>query len=244
MTDKESYILNLVMDDAVLRRIAWHKWTSRESIPEEIFLYLAGSWFVHSELGLEHDISMNAGKLRQALDEGGIPYEREEECFFLRLEHIQIPVMADSSGEAVFPRRGGGCARVSLSGPSLVRLVRFVDAALPEVERMVMERALRIEREELASTFASRVLSERLDGLGVLYKIGEYCDHLKVEILLPPDGKLSFSFKAEEVDEVAGHIQDAVSAARTLYDLRLKDLFFRPLEPWDRWAEPYNRNVR
>ena len=61
MTEKESYILGLVMDDAVLRRIAWHKWTSRETIPEEVFLYLVSSRVVHSELGLDHDISMTEG---------------------------------------------------------------------------------------------------------------------------------------------------------------------------------------
>ena len=242
MTEKETHILNLVMDEKVLRRIAWHQWTSKETIPDELFIYLAGSWVVHSELGLDHDISMNGERLRQGLEEGGILYEEETEGFRLVMERVRILVKVDGCGETLFLSRAGS-ARVSLSGASLARLIRFVEAALPQAERMVAERALRIERDELASTFASRVLKERLNELGVHYRVSEYCDHLKVEILLPPDGKLTFSFKPEEVDRVAGHIGEAVSAAQTLHDLHLDGLFFRPLERWDHWAEPFNREV-
>lgn len=242
MTEKESYILNLVMDDAVLRRIAWHKWTSRETIPEEVFLYLVGSWVVHSELGLDHDISMTEDKLRLALDEGDVPYEKEEVGFRLCLEHTRILVHVGSSGETFFSARHGS-SRVTLSGPSLVRLIRFADTVLPDACEMVMKRALRIEKEELATTFASKVLRAKLDDIGAIYKILECCDHLKVEILLPPDGKLQFSFTADKVDEVAGHIEEAVSAAKTLYGFKGTDIFFTSLERWDRWAEPYNRNV-
>lgn len=242
MTEKESYILNLVMDDAVLRRIAWHKWTSRETIPEEVFLYLVGSWVVHSELGLDHDISMTEEKLRLALDEGGVPYEKQEVGFRLSLEHTRMLVHVDSSGETFFSARPGS-SRVTLSGPSLVRLIRFADTVLPDACEMVMKRALRIEKEELANTFASKVLRAKMDDIGAVYQIREYCDHLKVEILLPPDGKLQFSFTADKVDEVAGHIEEAFSAAKTLYGFKGTDLFFTNLEKWDRWAEPYNRNV-
>ena len=242
MTEKESYILNLVMDDAVLRRIAWHKWTSRETIPEEVFLYLLGSWFVHSELGLYHDIAMTDDKLRQALDDGNVPYEKEEEGVRLCLDHTRVLVKVDNSGETVFSAKPGS-SRVTLSGPSLVRLIRFADAALTDACEMVMKRALRIEKEELATTFASKVLRAKLDDIGAIYKIVECCDHLKVEILLPPDGKLQFSFTADKVDEVAGHIEEAFSAAKTLYGFKGTDIFFTSLEKWDRWAEPYNRNV-
>jgi len=242
MTEKETHILNLVMDEKVLRRIAWHQWTSKETIPDELFIYLAGSWVVHSELGLDHDISMNGERLRQGLEEGGIPYQEETEGFRLVMERARVHVKADGCGETFLLSRAGS-ARVSLSGASLARLIRFVEAALPQAERMVAERALRIERDELASTFASRVLKERLNELGVHYRVSEYCDHLKVEILLPPDGKLTFSFKPEEVDRVAGHIGEAVSAAQTLHDLHLDGLFFCPLERWDHWAEPFNREV-
>ncbi len=242
MTEKESYILGLVMDDAVLRRIAWHKLTSRETIPEEVFLYLVGSRVVHSELGLDHDISMTDDRLRQALEEGNVPYEKDEKGIRLCLEQARIQVKADSSGETVFSARPGN-SRVSLSGPSLVRLVRFADAALPDACEMVMKRALRIEKEELANTFASKVLRAKMDDIGAVYQIREYCDHLKVEILLPPDGKLQFSFTADKVDEVAGHIEEAFSAAKTLYRFNGTDIFFTNLEKWDRWAEPHNRNV-
>ena len=242
MTEKETHILNLVMDEKVLRRIAWHHWTSKETIPDELFIYLAGSWVVHSELGLDHDISMNGERLGQGLEEGGIPYQEETEGFRLVMERVRVLVKVDGCGETFLLSRAGS-ARVSLSGASLARLVRFVEAALPQAEKMVAERALRIERDELASTFASRVLKERLNELGVHYRVSEYCDHLKVEILLPPDGKLTFSFKPEEVDRVAGHIGEAVSAAQTLHDLHLDGLFFRPLERWDHWAEPFNREV-
>ena len=242
MTEKETHILNLVMDEKVLRRIAWHQWTSKETIPDELFIYLAGSWVVHSELGLDHDISMNWEKLREGLEGGGVPYEEESEGLRLLMERVHVLVKVDGCGETFLLSRAGR-ARVSLSGASLARLVRFVEAALPQAEKMVAERALRIERDELASTFASRVLKERLNELGVHYRVSEYCDHLKVEILLPPDGKLTFSFKPEEVDRVAGHIGEAVSAAQTLHDLHLDGLFFRPLERWDHWAEPFNREV-
>lgn len=242
MTEKETHILNLVMDEKVLRRIAWHHWTSKETIPDELFIYLAGSWVVHSELGLDHDISMNGERLRQGLKEGGIPYQEGTEGFRLLMERVRVHVKADGCGETFLLSRAGS-ARVSLSGASLARLVRFVEAALPQAERMVAERALRIERDELASTFAARVLREKLDSLGILHWISEYSDHLKVEVLLPPDGKLTFSFKPEEVDRVAGHIGEAVSAAQTLHNLHLDGLFFRPLERWDRWAEPFNRSV-
>lgn len=242
MTEKETHILNLVMDEKVLRRIAWHHWTSKETIPDELFIYLAGSWVVHSELGLDHDISMNGERLRQGLEEGGIPYQEGTEGFRLLMERVRVHVKADGCGETFLLSRAGS-ARVSLSGASLARLVRFVEAALPQAEGMVAERALRIERDELASTFAARVLREKLDSLGILHRISEYSDHLKVEVLLPPDGKLTFSFKPEEVDRVAGHIGEAVSAAQTLHNLHLDGLFFRPLERWDRWAEPFNRSV-
>ena len=242
MTDKENALLNLVMDEKVLRRIAWHHWTSKETIPDELFIYLAGSWVVHSELGLDHDISMNRERLREGLEGGGVPYEEESEGLRLLMERARVHVKADGCGETFFLSRAGS-ARVSLSGASLARLIRFVEAALPQAERMVAERALRIERDELASTFAARVLREKLDSLGILHRISEYSDHLKVEVLLPPDGKLTFSFKPEEVDRVAGHIGEAVSAAQTLHNLHLDGLFFRPLERWDRWAEPFNRSV-
>ena len=242
MTEKETHILNLVMDEKVLRRIAWHQWTSKETIPDELFIYLAGSWVVHSELGLDHDISMNRERLREGLEGGGILYEEESEGLRLLMERVRVLVKADGCGETLFLSRAGS-ARVSLSGASLARLIRYVEAVLPQAEKMVAERALRIERDELASTFASRVLKERLNELGVHYRVSEYCDHLKVEILLPPDGKLTFSFKPEEVDRVAGHIGEAVSAAQTLHDLHLDGLFFRPLERWDHWAEPFNREV-
>ena len=242
MTEKETHILNLVMDEKVLRRIAWHQWTSKETIPDELFIYLAGSWVVHSELGLDHDISMNGERLRQGLEEGGIPYQEGTEGFRLVMERVRVLVKADGSGETLFLSRAGS-ARVSLSGASIARLICFVEAVLPQAERMVAERVLRIERDELASTFAARVLREKLDSLGILHHINEYCDHLKVEVLLPPDGKLSFSFEADQIDKVAAHIQEAVSAARTLHELHLGDLFFRPLQRWDRWAEPFNRSV-
>ena len=242
MTEKETHILNLVMDEKVLRRIAWHQWTSKETIPDELFIYLAGSWVVHSELGLDHDISMNRERLREGLEGGGILYEEESEGLRLLMERVRVLVKADGCGETFLLSRAGS-ARVSLSGASLARLVRFVEAALPQAERMVAERALRIERDELASTFAARVLREKLESLGILHRISEYSDHLKVEVLLPPDGKLSFSFQADQVDKIAAHIQEAVSAARTLHGLHLGDLFFRPLERWDRWAEPFNRSV-
>ena len=242
MTETEAHILGLVMDETVLRRIAWHKWTSRETIPQDIFLCLAGSWVVHSELGLDHDISMTDDALEKALREGGIPFVREAQGFRLELGHLSPHVGVGSGGLTGFSLPAGTTG-VSLSGPSIVRLLRFVDSVLPEAGRMVEDRALKIDREELTSAFAARVLRERLDELGVLYCIREYCDHLKVEILLPPDGKLYFTLRAEEVDEVAGHIREAVSAARALYGLHLSDLFFRPLERWDRWAEPFNRKV-
>ena len=241
-SEKAEGILRLVMDESILRRLAWHKWTGRERIPEELFLYLAGSWVVHSELGLDHDISMTSDALREALEEGGIPFEKEDGGFRLSLEHLPTHVSIGSDGLTAITVPFGGTA-VSLTGPSIVRLLRFVDSVLPQAERMVMDRALRIERDELASTFAARVLREKLESLGILHRISEYSDHLKVEVLLPPDGKLTFSFKPEEVDRVAGHIGEAVSAAQTLHNLHLDGLFFRPLERWDHWADPFNRKV-
>lgn len=241
-SEKETALLRLVMDESILRRMAWRKWTSRESIPGELFLYLAGSWVIHSELGLDHDLSMTSDALEKTLEEGGVPFEKDAEGFRLELEHIQPQAHVQSGGLTYFTLPSGGTG-VSLSGPSVVRLLRYVDAVLPEAERMVSDRALRIEREELASTFAARILREKLGELGVLCRIDEHSDHLKVELLLPPDGKLTFSFKAEEVDKVAGHIQETVSAAQTLYHLHQTRVFFRPLERWDYWAEPFNRNV-
>lgn len=241
MTEKQQYILGLVMDETVLRRIAWHKWTSRETIPDEIFLYLAESWVVHSELGLDHDLSMSNEALERALREGEIPLEKGDDAYSVSLKHICFRVHVESGGATVFTVPFGSIS-ISLSAVSIVRLLQFVDEVLPDAKHMVMNRALRIEREELATTFASKMLRTKLDDLGVLYYVLECCDHLKVEILLPPSGKLRFSFKADAVDKLVENLDKTVSAAQTLYELHGIDADFCPLERWDRWAEPFNRN--
>lgn len=55
MTEKQQYIVGIVMDDNTLRKIAWLKWTSLRAIREEIFITLADHMVVHSELGLDYD---------------------------------------------------------------------------------------------------------------------------------------------------------------------------------------------
>lgn len=242
MTEKESYILNLVMDGKVLRRIAWHKWTSRDSIRDEIFLYLAASWAVLSELGLEHELCVSGEDLEAAFRDGGLSFTKEAEGFLVTLRSISPHVHVESGGMTVFTLPYGS-AGVTLTPDSVVRLLRFIDEVLPEAERMVLERALRLEQEELATTFASRVFHTKLNDMAVPYRIIECCDHLKVDICLPPDGKMHLIVPPEKAVEVASLLEEVFSAAGVLYGLFGTDVLFYQLNRWDSWAEPYNRNV-
>lgn len=144
MTEKESYIINLVMGEAILRRIAWHKWTSRETIPDEVFLYLVESWVVHSELGLDHDLSVDPSALERALAEEGIPFEKEGETLRVTLGNCRFGLHVGTNGTVVFSNSFGGVG-VSLSARAIPCLARFADAVLPEAVEMVLQCALKIE---------------------------------------------------------------------------------------------------
>lgn len=87
------------------------------------------------------------------------------------------------------------------------------------------------------------MLRSKLDELGALYEVKEYCDYLKVEIFLFPNGKIRFSFVPEKVDSIVNGLESTIAAAKAIFQTHGIDLDFCPLELWDRWAEPFNREV-
>ena len=244
MTEKETYIVNLVMDESVLRKIAWLKWSARRTIRDEIFLKLVGHWVVHSELGLDHEATTDLSMLKQVLREGGISCAEcnSELGILLPNTNLTFTVEVGINGATTFisPHKS---ETALLSASSILKLIQFADSVIPEVERMVNDEARKLEQEELASSIASKMLHTKLGDMGVLYHILENRDILEIDIFLPPDGKLHFSIKADKVDETLKTLDETVAAAVSLYGMYGINLSFRPLERWDRWAEPYNRNV-
>ena len=129
------------------------------------------------------------------------------------------------------------------SAKSIVKLIRFIDEVIHEIELMVKEKALEIERDELALSIAGGAIRCKMDELGLKYHVFETEHVLEIDILLPPDGRLHFTVKEEEVQDAINHLKATVAAAIQLYANHGINISFRPLERWDRWAEPYNRNV-
>lgn len=242
MTEKQQYIVGIVMDDNTLRKIAWLKWTSLRAIREEIFITLADHMVVHSELGLDYDWHNSMIRLKEAMVENHINHNEYYNLMSITLNNVQLKAKAvgDGSVSLILNQRS---VNLLFSAKSIVKLIRFIDEVIPEIELMVKEKALEIERDELALSIAGGAIRCKMDELGLKYHVFETGHVLEIDILLPPDGRLHFTVKEEEVQDAINHLEATVTAATQLYANHGINISFRPLERWDRWAEPYNRNV-
>ena len=242
MTEKQQYIVGIVMDDNTLRKIAWLKWTSLRAIREEIFITLADHMVVHSELGLDYDWHNSMIRLKEAMVENHINHNEYYNLMSITLNNVQLKAKAvgDGSVSLILNQRS---VNLHFSAKSIVKLIRFIDEVIPEIDLMVKEKALEIERDELALSIAGGAIRCKMDELGLKYHVFETEHVLEIDILLPPDGRLHFTVKEEEVQDAINHLKATVAAAIQLYANHGINICFRPLERWDRWAEPYNRNV-
>lgn len=164
MTEKQQYIVGIVMDDNTLRKIAWLKWTSLRAIREEIFITLADHMVVHSELGLDYDWHNSMIRLKEAMVENHINHNEYYNLMCITLNNVQLKAKAvgDGSVSLILNQRS---VNLHFSAKSIVKLIRFIDEVIPEIELMVKEKALEIERDELALSIAGGAIRCKMDEL-------------------------------------------------------------------------------
>ena len=132
---------------------------------------------------------------------------------------------------------GRSAERMRLSPDGLVRIVRFAEAVLPEVEEMVLREETEYDKAERAGLIASVALRPLLEEQGRPFKlVRKDGDQLAVHILLSPAGKLSVTVPAEGAAEFIATLDETLRCAELLYSrfgdsVRIADLDF-----WDRWA--------
>ena len=197
---------------------------------------------VHSELSLNYDWQNSMPLLKRTMEENHIAFTEAFNLMSISLNNIQLKakVVGDGSVSLIL---NTGTVNLHFSAHSIAKLIRFIDEVLPDMELMVKEKALEIERDELALSIAGGAIRCKMDELGLKYHVFETEHVLEIDILLPPDGRLHFTVKEEEVQDAINHLEATVAAATQLYANHGINISFRPLERWDRWAEPYNRNV-
>ena len=237
MTESQRHIIGLVLDRAALRRILERHWTAGRGVREEAFLTLVGSWVVRSELGI--DVAAGTGNLEEAMaafSAAGIPCHGEFGLLSVEMAPLPFRVRVPGDGAVAFIAGGAG-ERIRLSPDGLVRLARFAEEVLPEVEEMILREEAEYDKAEKAGLIASVALRPLLEGQGRPFKVvRQDGDRLSVHILLSPGGKLSVTVGAERVAEFAATLDETLRCAERLYSrfgasVRISDLDF-----WDRWA--------
>ena len=237
MTEAERHILNLVMDKTALRKIAERHWSMDQGVREEAFLTIVGSLVVHSELGLDTGTGTGrAEDVMTAFSKAGIPCHGELGVLCVELPRLRFLVRATGDG-TVAVIAGRSAERILLSPDGLVRVVRFAEAVLPEVEEMVLHEEIEYEKAERAGLIASVALSPLLEKQGRPFKlVRKDGGELVIHIFLSPGGKLSLTVSAEGAAEFAANLDETIRCAELLYSrfgdsVRISDLDF-----WDRWA--------
>lgn len=237
MTESQRHILSLAIDGSALRRIAEQHWTTGQGIREQAFLAIVGSWVVRSELCI--DVPAGTASLEDAMTDfsaAGIPCHGEFGLLSAELPLLSFRVRVPGDG-TVAVIAGRSSVRVRLSPDGLVRMVRFAEAVLPEVEEMVLREEDEYDKAERAGLIASAGLRPLLERCGRPFKIvRQDGDRLSVHILLSPAGKLSVTVPAERAVEFAATLDETLRCAELLYSrfgasVRVSDLDF-----WDRWA--------
>ena len=218
MTEKQQYIVRIVMDDTTLRKLAWYKWTSLQAVQEEIFIKLADNMVVHSELNLNYDWQNSMPLLKRAMEENHIAFTEESDLVNISLNNIHLKAMVPGNG-SVSLIMNKGMVNLHFSAHSIVKLIRFIDDVFPDVELKVKQKALELERDELALS------------------IMEVTDEGIVVTELHPD------FTKEEVQEAVNQMEATVHAATRLYALHRFNISIQPLDRWDFWAAPYNLHL-
>ena len=237
MTESQKYILSLAIDNSVLRRIAEQHWTTGQGIREEAFLTIVGCWVIRSELGI--NVTAGTNRLEEAMtafSSAGIPCHGELGLLSVELPLLPFRVRVPGDG-TVSVIAGRSAERIRLSPEGLVRMVRFAEAVLPEVEEMVLREEEDYDKAERAGLIASAGLRPLLEECGRPFKIVRRDgDRLSVHILLSPAGKLSVTVPAEGTAEFIATLDETLRCAELLYSrfgasVRISDLDF-----WDRWA--------
>lgn len=242
MTDGQKKIVSIVMDDLVLRKIARLEWTAFRAIRDEICLTLLRSTVVSSELNLAFDWEIDEDSFRKAMERGCISCTDKYHLMEIQMRNFRCKAKITSDGATALII-GHDSVSLHFTGESIVQLLRFTDAVLPAVERMVREKTLEMERDQAALTIAGRTLECRLDALGRPYRVFGHDHVLEVDILLPRDGRLHFTVNEDDAIRIGEHLVTTLEAADKLYELYGKDIDFARLERWDRWAAPYNSMV-
>ena len=242
MTEKQQYIVRIVMDDTTLRKLAWYKWTSLQAVQEEIFIKLADNMVVHSELNLNYDWQNSMPLLKRAMEENHSAFTEESDLVNISLNNIHLKAMVPGNG-SVSLIMNKGMVNLHFSAHSIVKLIRFIDDVFPDVELKVKQKALELERDELALSIAGCAIRCKMDKMGLKHNVVETEHVLEIDVLLPPDGRLHFSVKEEEVQEAVNQMEATVHAATRLYALHRFNISIQPLDRWDFWAAPYNLHL-
>ena len=145
MTEKQQYIVRIVMDDTTLRKLAWYKWTSLQAVQEEIFIKLADNMVVHSELNLNYDWQNSMPLLKRAMEENHIAFTEESDLVNISLNNIHLKAMVPGNG-SVSLIMNKGMVNLHFSAHSIVKLIRFIDDVFPDVELKVKQKALELFR--------------------------------------------------------------------------------------------------
>lgn len=245
MTESQRHILGLVLDRAAFRRILERHWTAGQGVREEAFLTLVGNWVVRSELGL--DVAAETGSLEEAMaafSAAGIPCHGEMGLLSVSLAPLPFRVRVPGDGTVAFIAGGAG-ERIRISPDGLVRLARFAEDVLPDVEEMALREETEYDKAERAGLIASAALRPLLENLGRPFKVVRTDgDRLSVHLLLSHGGKLSVTVNAEGAAEFAATLDETLRCAEQLYarfgsSVRIADLDF-----WDRWAGCPDKRVQ
>jgi len=236
MTDTQRHILSLVLDKSALRRIAERHWTTGQGVREEAFLTIVGSWVVRSELGLDVVAGTDCLEdLLGAFSAAGIRCHGELGLLSAELSLLSFRVRIPGDG-TVSVIAGRTAERMRLSPDSLVRMVRFAESVLPEVEEMVL-REEEYDKAERAGLIASAGLRPLLEERGLPFKlVRKDGDQLSVHLLLSPGGKLSVTVPAEGAAEFAASLDETLRCAELLYARFGDSVRISGLDFWDRWA--------
>ena len=160
MTEQELHILGIVMDDATIRKFAREHIDNSDGPAElrkEIFKRLADDIVVHSELGLDYEWKNSKALLKDALDDSRIEYVENGDLLTVSLSNLQPDIKANDDGSVGLLLEDGKI-KVNFSGRSIVKLLRFIDVALPAGESKVGAKCLEIKRDDLAQSIAEVVL--------------------------------------------------------------------------------------
>ena len=212
-------IIELVADPRTVRKLAEYRlrWNVR-ALRDRIFLLLADHWVVDAELSLDRAVQVDRQRLAALLEEADMDVTLKDDTMTVDLDGYNVLLATEARGVTRFttPGRLPQSVCVTLKEESVVRLLQFIEVALPAIEEKAEEIVLEEKREEMVTNIFEKVLRAKLDELGEQYTLQADERFITVHVRLKPNRALRFCVRSEKVPEMTGKLEGLIAAANAL----------------------------